>query len=148
MTRYDGSPLGVQGSFSLLGFGATDLIMASKATAVTAKNEDLVRMPIHNLALRGNKGGYDAMQQERGEDGYSQMLFTGFMNNPDLSAQLVVDVSQGMWVSLNLDPNTNDVSFKLPGMNDGQDFKVYQDFLECQKDLLQDTMRQIEKLAE
>lgn len=57
LTRYDGTPLGVQGSFSLMSYGSTDLIVASKATAVTANEEGLSRLRVHNLALRGQNGG-------------------------------------------------------------------------------------------
>ena len=143
VTTLDQRPMNIQGSVNTAYLKDKVPALIIKVSVTEARNNTLIRRKVHFASLRIGQQDTSKMKPMPGEDGHSIMLATDMIQTGDLFLTFSQEFSKGAWVSISLDPNRSDYTFRLPPFKDG-DADTLQQVSECEEIALNTLMKEME----
>jgi hypothetical protein len=138
-----GAPLSVQGSVANTFFRDKIPGLAIKVTAVEARNGNLLRHKIHSgSSFRVGQTDTNRIQRSAGADGMSLLMYATVADDMDFVLSFPFLFMEGAWVSLSLDPNRSDYTFRLPAFEQA-DAETFHQFDECNKKAIEELKKTV-----
>jgi hypothetical protein len=138
-----GAPLNVQGSVVNTFFRDKIPGLAIKVAAVEARNGNLLRHKVHSgSSFRVGQTDTNRMRRSAGADGMSLLMYATVADAMDFVLSFPLQFMKGSWVSLSLDPNRSDYTFRLPAFEQ-TDAETFHQFYECTTKAMEELKRTV-----
>jgi hypothetical protein len=138
-----GAPLNVQGSVVNTFFRDKIPGLAIKVAAVEARNGNLLRHKVHSgSSFRVGQTDTNRMRRSAGADGMSLLMYATVADDMDFVLSFPFLFMEGAWVSLSLDPNRSDYTFRLPAFEQ-TDAETFHQFYECTTKAMEELKRTV-----
>ena len=136
-----GAPLNVQGSVVNTFFRDQLPGLIIKVAAVGASNGNLLRHKVHSgSSFRVGQADTNRMRRSAGADGMSLLMHATVADDMDFVLRFPLHFMDGAWVSLSLDPNRSDYTFRLPAFEQ-TDAETFHQFDECTTKAMEELKR-------
>jgi hypothetical protein len=136
-----GAPLNVQGSVVNTFFRDQLPGLIIKVAAVGASNGNLLRHKVHSgSSFRVGQADTNRMRRSAGADGMSLLMHATVADDMDFVLSFPLHFMDGAWVSLSLDPNRSDYTFRLPAFEQ-TDAETFHQFDECTTKAMEELKR-------
>ena len=136
-----GAPLNVQGSVVNTFFRDQLPGLIIKVAAVGASNGNLLRHKVHSgSSFRVGQADTNRMRRSAGADGMSLLMYATVADDMDFVLSFPLQFMKGAWVSLSLDPNRSDYTFRLPAFEQ-TDAETFHHFDECTTKAMEELKR-------
>jgi hypothetical protein len=130
VTTLDGRPMNVQGSVNTAYSPGKVPGLLIKVNVTEVRNGSPIRHKVHFASMRVGQTDTRAMKAVPGEDGRSILLMTNMDETGEFFYTFPNQLPQGAWLSISLDPNRGDYTYRLPEFATN-DFDTLKQISEC-----------------